>query len=79
MGLLANLLAAVGGFVTALMNSITDAFLTPPLRATLGHLEETDLKTLSGGESRCCARPRPTGSVHAALAFHPDSRRNEDL
>ncbi|TNN03275.1 hypothetical protein fugu_000304 [Takifugu bimaculatus] len=49
MGLLAKLLAAVGGFVTAVMNSITDAFLTPPLRATLEHLEETDLKTLSGG------------------------------
>lgn len=53
MGLLARLLAAVGGSVTAVMNSITDVFLTPPLLATLGLLEETDLKTLAGGELRC--------------------------
>lgn len=53
MGVLGKLLAAVGGLVTAVMNSITDVFLTPPLQATLEHLEETDLKTLSGGESRC--------------------------
>lgn len=69
MGLLTKLLAAVGGFVTAVMNSITDAFLTPPLRATLEHLEETDLKTLSGGESRCCACSHRTGSVYAALVI----------
>lgn len=55
MGLLAKLLAAVGGLVTTVMNSITDVFLTPPLQATLEHLEGTDLKTLSGGESRCWA------------------------
>lgn len=67
MGLFAKLLAALGGFVAAVMDSITDAFLTPPLRATLEHLEETDLKTLSGGESRRCARSRRTGSVCAAL------------
>lgn len=58
MGFLAKLVCAVGGFVAAVMDSITDAFLTPPLRATLGHLEEADLKTLSGGESRCCACAR---------------------
>lgn len=51
MGLLAELVAAVGGWITAVINSITDVFLTPPLQATVEHLEETDLKTLSGGES----------------------------
>lgn len=51
MGLLADLLAAVGGWITGVMNSITDVFLTPPLQATLEQLEVTELKTLSGGES----------------------------
>lgn len=74
MGLLAKLLAAVGGFVTAVMNSITDAFLTPPLRATLEHLEETELKTLSGGESRCCACSHRTGSVDAALVIRTETK-----
>lgn len=55
MGLLAKLVASVGGLITAVMNSITDVFLTPPLQATLELLEETELKTLSGGESRCWA------------------------
>lgn len=52
MGLVANVLAAVGGLITAVMNLITDRFLTPPLKATLRHLEETELKTLTGGASQ---------------------------
>uniref|UniRef100_A0A673ADF3 Redox-regulatory protein FAM213A n=1 Tax=Sphaeramia orbicularis TaxID=375764 RepID=A0A673ADF3_9TELE len=40
--------SAIGGFITGVLNSVTDRFLTPPLKATLKHLEETELKTLSG-------------------------------
>uniref|UniRef100_A0A7N9ARV5 Peroxiredoxin-like 2A n=1 Tax=Mastacembelus armatus TaxID=205130 RepID=A0A7N9ARV5_9TELE len=34
--------------VTAVMNFFTNIFLTPPLKATLRHLEETELKSLKG-------------------------------
>ncbi|KAI3365500.1 hypothetical protein L3Q82_010590, partial [Scortum barcoo] len=51
MALVANAAATVGGLITAVMNYLTDMFLTPPLNATLQHLEETELKTLKG-ESR---------------------------
>lgn len=51
MGLLTGAVAAVGGLVTGFMNIFTNIFLTPPLKATLRHLEETELKTLSGGGS----------------------------
>lgn len=51
MGAVANVVATIGGFVTGLMNFFTDIFLTPPLKATLQHLEETELKTLKGGTS----------------------------
>lgn len=76
MGLLVKLLSAAGGFVTAVMNSITDVFLTPPLEATLEHLEEADLKTLSGGEST-----HQTVFMFAALVtpFTPNWHRHEDL
>lgn len=49
--LAAATVATVGGFITAVMNFLTDMFLTPPLKATLQHLEETELKTMKGGES----------------------------
>ena len=52
LGPITNAVAAVGGLITAVMNFFTDMFLTPPLKATLTHLEETELKTLKGGESQ---------------------------
>lgn len=48
--LVAAAVASVGGFITAVLNSITDNFLTKPLQATLQHLEEAELQTLHGGE-----------------------------
>lgn len=51
MGLVGSTVAAIGGLITAVMNFLTDRFLTPPLKATLRHLEEAELKTLTGGES----------------------------
>uniref|UniRef100_A0A3Q3IZN5 Uncharacterized protein n=2 Tax=Monopterus albus TaxID=43700 RepID=A0A3Q3IZN5_MONAL len=48
MGLLSNMVSAVGRVVTGLTNFFTDMFLTPPLKATLQHLRETELKTLRG-------------------------------
>lgn len=50
MGLIVSAMAAVGSFLTSVMNFITDPFLTPPVKATLSHLEEAELKTLQGGE-----------------------------
>lgn len=51
LGLVANAVATIGGLITAVMNFFTNKFLTPPLKATLRHLEETELKTLTGGKS----------------------------
>lgn len=51
MGLVGSTVAAIGGLITAVMNFLTDRFLTPPLKATLRHLEEAELKSLTGGES----------------------------
>ncbi|CAL8310228.1 unnamed protein product [Boreogadus saida] len=34
--------------INAGFNYLTDVFLTQPLKATIQHLEETDLTTLSG-------------------------------
>ncbi|KAK2884531.1 hypothetical protein Q8A73_021005 [Channa argus] len=48
MGLVTSAVAGVVGIVTGFMNFFTNIFLTPPLKATLTHLEETELKTLSG-------------------------------
>ena len=48
MGVVGNALATVGGFITGFLNFFTDIFLTPPLKATLKHLEETELKSLTG-------------------------------
>lgn len=42
-------LGAVGTFIADILRGFTDLFLTPPLKATLKHLEETELKTLKGG------------------------------
>uniref|UniRef100_A0AAV2LC87 Peroxiredoxin-like 2A n=1 Tax=Knipowitschia caucasica TaxID=637954 RepID=A0AAV2LC87_KNICA len=44
-------MATVAGFVTTVMNFLTDPFLTSPLKATLKHLEETELSTLQGEKS----------------------------
>uniref|UniRef100_A0A3Q1HMS7 Peroxiredoxin-like 2A n=2 Tax=Anabas testudineus TaxID=64144 RepID=A0A3Q1HMS7_ANATE len=48
MGLLTSAVGTVVGLVSGFMNFFTDIFLTPPLKATLKHLEETELQTLSG-------------------------------
>ena len=50
-GVVANLVASALGLFTAVTNFFTDVFLTPPLKATLQHLEETELQTLGGGET----------------------------
>lgn len=50
LGLVANAVATIGGLVTAFTNFFTDVFLTPPLKATLRHLEETELRTLQAGQ-----------------------------
>jgi hypothetical protein len=49
--------------ITAVFNYLTDVFLTQPLKATIQHLEETDLTTLSGGESHSY------GNVFAVSVF----------
>lgn len=48
MGLVVSAVATVTGFLKTVMNFLTDPFLTPPLKATLTHLEEAELKTLQG-------------------------------
>lgn len=52
-GLVADAVATVGRLVTAFTDVFTDMFLTPPLKATLRHLEETELKTLQAGQFTC--------------------------
>ena len=51
MGVVVTAVATIGGFITGVMNFFTNIFLTPPLKATLKHLEQTELKTLKGGKS----------------------------
>lgn len=48
MGVVVTAVATIGAFITGIMNFFTNKFLTPPLKATLKHLEETELKTLKG-------------------------------
>lgn len=48
LGIIAPALAAIGSLISGFMNYFTDMFLTTPLKATLKHLEETELKTLKG-------------------------------
>lgn len=50
MELLVQSVGAVGALVASVLRSFTDIFLTPPLKATLKHLEDTDLKTVKGGK-----------------------------
>ena len=50
MATIARVVGAAIACITAVLNYFTDVFLTQPLKATLQHLEETDLTTLSGGE-----------------------------
>lgn len=63
MELVLNAASAVGSFIAGLTNYITDLFLTPPLTATLRYLEDTDLKTLTGGESQLAFKPQKSFSV----------------
>uniref|UniRef100_A0A8D3A3L2 Peroxiredoxin-like 2A n=1 Tax=Scophthalmus maximus TaxID=52904 RepID=A0A8D3A3L2_SCOMX len=65
-GLAANLAASLVGLITALTNFVTDLFLTPPLRATLKHLEEAELKALEGGESEASAEDVARDALEAA-------------
>lgn len=58
MELVLNAASAVGSFIAGFTNYITDLFLTPPLTATLRYLEDTDLKTLTGGESQLALNHR---------------------
>lgn len=51
MSLLSGASSAAVGLLTAATNLLTDAFLTPPLQASLAHLEEAELRPLSSGES----------------------------
>ena len=51
MGFIGDAAAAVGGFICRVLNYFTDLFLTPPVKASLTHLEETELKPLTGGNS----------------------------
>lgn len=55
--LVTNAVASIGSLITGVMNYVTDMFLTPPLKATLKHLEETELQTLQGGSSQLCFYP----------------------
>uniref|UniRef100_A0A671YDL9 Peroxiredoxin-like 2A n=1 Tax=Sparus aurata TaxID=8175 RepID=A0A671YDL9_SPAAU len=58
MELVLNAASAVGSFIAGFTNYITDLFLTPPLTATLRYLEDTDLKTLTGGESQLTVKAK---------------------
>uniref|UniRef100_A0A3Q4BYQ4 Peroxiredoxin-like 2A n=1 Tax=Mola mola TaxID=94237 RepID=A0A3Q4BYQ4_MOLML len=51
-GLIRDAVDAVGGLIVAVTSFLTDRFLTPPLRASLAHLEETELRTLTGDARR---------------------------
>uniref|UniRef100_A0A3P9LM08 Peroxiredoxin-like 2A n=1 Tax=Oryzias latipes TaxID=8090 RepID=A0A3P9LM08_ORYLA len=47
LGIVGDAVAAVGGLIAGVLNYMTDMFLTAPLKATLKHLEDTELKTLT--------------------------------
>lgn len=51
-GVVVRVVSSFFGLFRAVMNFVTNVFLTPPLKATLKHLEETELKTLTGGKIR---------------------------
>lgn len=48
-GLIGGAVDAVGCLVVAISSFLTDRFLTPPLAASLAHLEQTELRALTGG------------------------------
>lgn len=50
MEVIVRTLGVVGAFIAGILNYFTDMFLTTPLKASLKHLEEADLKTLNGGK-----------------------------
>lgn len=51
MSLVSGVASAAVGLLTAATNLLTDAFLTPPIQASLAHLQEAELRPLSSGES----------------------------
>lgn len=51
MALISRVVGTVVACVTAVLNYLTDAFLTAPLKAPKEYLEEAHLTTLSAGES----------------------------
>ena len=71
MELLVQSVNAVGALVATVLRSFTDIFLTPPLKATLKHLQDIDLKTMKGGKLFYVIQFRPTSFSfileHAAL------------
>lgn len=50
MALLLQAAAAAGGLVARVLNLVTDMFLTAPLKASIHHLDEAELTTLTAGE-----------------------------
>jgi len=56
MTVIVNAVATIGGFITSVMNFFTDLFLVTPLKATIEHLEETELKSLKGDVKSVKAR-----------------------
>lgn len=50
MELITRTVGSAATLIADLLYSFTDIFLTRPLSATLGYLEETELKTLDGGQ-----------------------------
>ncbi|KAF6730020.1 Redox-regulatory protein FAM213A [Oryzias melastigma] len=48
LAIVGDAVAAVGGLLAGVLNYMTDIFLTAPMKATLKHLEDTELKTLTG-------------------------------
>lgn len=50
MSLVSTVASGAVGLLTAAANLLTDAFLTPPLQASLEHLAEAELRPLSSGE-----------------------------
>lgn len=65
--LLSSAASAAVSLLTAVSNLLTAAFLTPPLEASLTHLEETELRPLSAGESGFGATQPPAESDPLAL------------
>uniref|UniRef100_A0A3Q2XW53 Redox-regulatory protein FAM213A n=1 Tax=Hippocampus comes TaxID=109280 RepID=A0A3Q2XW53_HIPCM len=48
--------AAAGGLVARVLNLVTDMFLTAPLKASIQHLEEAELTTLTAEKTKFKAK-----------------------